>query len=383
MVRDVAIVGVGQTESKHSIPDKDFRELIYDAAKKAFSDANLTPKDADALITNEYDFYSGVSIADEYTPDQVGMRLKFNNLVCDDGTIALINAYMLILSGAVDIVVVESHSKVASDVVNYPEVLLFALDPIYNRPLGGHPYYIAGMDALKYLNDTGIHPEDLAMVVVKNKNNALRNPYAGFGAKLTVDDVLNSKIVFYPLREYDISPLADYAGVLILASDDAAKSITDSPIWIRGVGHCTESGYPESWVWGSASWLVNASREAYRRARIDNPRKSINVIELTEPFSYQELQYLNAIGVCHKDDVCKLLLDGYFNINGSLPVNPSGGCLGMGYAPQAAGLQRIIEIVLQLRKEAAGRQVNDAEVGMAIGSTSEIVKSGGVVIMST
>nr|MDO8082575.1 acetyl-CoA acetyltransferase [Candidatus Freyarchaeota archaeon] len=381
MSKAVAIVGIGQTESRALTPTQDFRELIYSAAKRAYNDAGLTPRDLDALITNEYDFLAGISIADEYTPDQVGARLKFDNLVCNDGTIAFINAYLLILSGAADIVAVESHSKVATDVVNYPEVLLAALDPVYNRPLGGHPYYIAGMDMMSYLDGTDTTEEHCARVVVKNKGNALLNPGAGFGAKLTVEDVLRSEDAFWPIKLLEIAPLADYAAVVLLAAEDKAKSITDNPVWVTGVGHATDSSYIECWSWGEAQWIKTAAQEAYKMAGISEPGKEVNIVEVSEAFSYQELQALEALNIC-SGTAGNLLESGTFDLEGSLPVNPSGGCLGMGYAPQATGLQRIVEVVTQLRGEAGKRQIPDVELGVAVGSDSEIIKCGGVVVLS-
>ena len=381
MSKAIAIVGIGQTECRALTPTQDFRELIYTAAKKAYNDAGLAPRDIDALITNEYDFYAGISIADEYTPDQVGARLKFDNLVCNDGTIAFINAYMLILSGAADVVAVESQSKIATDIVNYPEVLLAALDPVYNRPLGGHPYYIAGMDMMSYLFDTETTEEQCARVVVKNKGNALLNPNAGFGARLTVEDVLSSEDAFWPIKLLEIAPLADYAAVVILASEEKAKAITDNPVWVTGVGHATDSSYIENWPWGEAAWIRNAAQEAYRMAGISEPWKQINLVEVAEGFAYQELQALEALNVC-SGSPGNLLEMGTFDLDGSLPVNPSGGCLGMGYTPQAAGLQRIVEVATQLRGEAGKRQIPDPEVGVAVGSDSEIIKCGGVVVLS-
>ncbi|MFX1534178.1 MAG: acetyl-CoA acetyltransferase [Promethearchaeota archaeon] len=381
MSNTVAIVGIGQTDSRALTPTQDFRELIYSAAKRAYNDAGLTPRDIDAFITNEYDFYSGISIADEYTPDQIGARLKFDNLVCNDGTIAFINGYLLILSGAADIVLVESNSKIATDVVNYPEVLLAALDPVYNRPLGGHPYYIGGMDMMSYLHASGTTMEQCARVVVKNKANALLNPSAGFGAKLTVEDVLKSESAFWPIKLLEIAPLADYAGVVILATKEKARAITDNPVWVTGVGHATDSSYIEGWPWGEAQWIKTASEKAYKMAGINEPGREVNIVEVAEAFAWQEFQALEALAVC-SGSPGNLIESGKFNLDGSLPVNPSGGCLGMGYSPQAAGLQRLIEIVTQLRGKAEKRQIDDAEIGVAVGSDAEIIKCGGVVVLS-
>ena len=109
MTNAVAVIGIGATASRVSTPTQDFRELVYEAGKRAYTDAGITAADVDGMISAEHDFYAGLSVADEYTPDQMGMRLKFNNLVCDDGTVAFVNASMMIFAGLAEIMVVETH----------------------------------------------------------------------------------------------------------------------------------------------------------------------------------------------------------------------------------------------------------------------------------
>ena len=124
---------------------------------------------------------------------------------------------MLVKTGHFDLIAVEAHSK-ASDIQTYEGIVNFAFDPIFNRPLGGHPYYVAGMEMMRYLYETGTKREQCAQVAVKNKRNALLNPHACYGAKITVEDVLNSETQFYPLKKLEISQLSDGCVVFLAVS---------------------------------------------------------------------------------------------------------------------------------------------------------------------
>jgi len=134
----------------------------------------------------------------------------------------------------------------------YEGIVNFAFDPIFNRPLGGHPYYVAGVEMMRYLYETGTKREQCAQVAVKNKRNALLNPHACYGAKITVEDVLNSETQFYPLKKLEISQLSDGCVVFLAASAEMAKKLTDRPVWIRGVGWCTETPCLETRDWGKS-----------------------------------------------------------------------------------------------------------------------------------
>ena len=198
MSERVAIIGVGWVGYRPVTPEVSYKELTYEAAVKAYADAGIDPRrDVDSFVTVAEDFIEGTSIFDEYVPDQLGAVLKPVHTICGDGLHGLIAAYMQILTGAMDIVAVEAHSK-ASDILTFADIVAFALDPIFNRPLGGHPFYVAGLEMNRYLHETENTKEMCAHVVVKNKKNALNNPYAAYGVNITVEDVLASEPLFYP-----------------------------------------------------------------------------------------------------------------------------------------------------------------------------------------
>jgi acetyl-CoA C-acetyltransferase len=364
MNKKVAIVGVGYTNFRSTTPDLSYRELTYEAATKAYEEAGVEPKDIDSFVSSAEDFFEGYSIADEYCPDQLGAVLKPVNTIAGDFLQSLITAYMMILTGMLNIVAVQAISK-ASNMITLRDLELFAFDPVFNRPLAENPHFVAGLEMNRYLYETKTTREQCAKVVVKNKLNALNNSYAGHGAKITIEDVLNSEIVSYPLTRLDISPSSDGAVVMVLASEETAKKLSKKPIWIRGVGWCSDTFSLENRDWEELISTRLAAEMAYKMADIENPKKEIDVVELSDIYSYKELQHLEALKFCDKGEAGKMIDDGVTEIGGEIPVNPSGGSLGVGNLYECSGAQKALEIILQLRGEAGKRQIKNANIGLA------------------
>jgi len=350
----VAVIGIGSSGFKVSTPDLSWKELMFLAAKKAYEDAEVNPrKDVSTFITCAEDYWEGFSIYDEFTPDQVGAALRPMCTVCADGLHGLACAYMQILSGVADIVAVEAHSK-ASDLLSYNGIVLHALDPIYNKPLGGHPYYVAGLEMRAYMNDTNTGEEDIANVVVKNKRNAQKNPLAVYPKDIALDDVLKSEYAFAPLKKTEMSELADGCIVLVLSNEEVAKN-KKNPVWVEGVGWASDTPWLESRDWPNADYARIASNMAFKTAKTEASK--IDYLEVDDKFAYKELQHLEAMGFCEKGQAKTMLGEGQLEKDGELPVNVSGGSLGVGNLIEASGLHRAYEAVLQLRKEAKERQV--------------------------
>ncbi len=378
----VAIVGVGYSGFRTITPDVSYKELMYEAAVKAYEDAGVDPRrDVDSFVSVAEDFNEGTSIFDEYVPDQLGGVLKPVHTISGEGIHGLIAAYMQILTGAMDIVVVEAHSK-ASNILTLPHILAYAMDPVLNRPLSANPLFIAGMEMNRFLLETGTTEEQCARVVAKNRSNALLNPSAAYGATLGVGDVLASEMLSWPLKRLEVASHADGAIVIVLASDGAAQELTDLPIWIQGVGWCNDSFSLETREWAGAYYAHRAAQMAYRMAGIRNPQGEIDFAELDDTFAYKELQHLEAAGLCRTGEAGLLTEEGYTELDGALPVNPSGGSLGVGHLLDASGLARVLEVVLQLRGEAGERQLPDVETGLALGWRGLPTTSGAAVVLS-
>jgi acetyl-CoA C-acetyltransferase len=367
VVERVAIVGAGWYGYKSITPELSYREIMYEAAVRAYNDAGINPRtDVDSFITVAEDMNEGTSIFDEYTPDQMGAVLRPNETIPGDGLHGLAVAYMQIMTGLLDVVVVEGHSK-ASNIMHPAHIVAYAMDPIYNRPLKLHPSAVAGLEMQRYLFESGTTLEQCAQVVVKNRGNALFNPLAAHPADLTLGDVLGSEPVADPLTRLMIAPPADGCIVFVLAADHVARSLTDTPVWIKGVGWANGSYSLENRGWVDLDYVRLAADMAYRTAGIRYPQGTLDFVEIDDSFAYKELQHLEALGLCRPGEAGTLTEEGATSLEGDLPVNPSGGSLGCGHLLDASGLGRALECVLQLRGEAGQRQLEDVEIGAAMG----------------
>lgn len=382
MKREVAIVGVGWSGYRSITPDLSYKELMFEAATKAYAEAGVDPrKDIEGFVTTAEDFHEGTSIFDEYVPDQLGAMQRPMHTITGDGLHGLAAAYMQIASGLMDIVALEAHSK-ASNILTLSHITAFAMDPVLNRPLNVHPYSIAGMEMTRYLEETGTTVEECAYVAAKNKRNAMLNPLAAFPADIEVSEVLGSAPVAEPLTRLQIASHADGAIVMVLAEGQTARALADRPIWVRGLGWCNDTPTLESRPWGQAIYAGLTAKMAYRTAGMRSPGTEIDFVEIDDSYAYKELQHLEALGLCDEGQAGAWTAAGGTELTGELPVNLSGGCLGCGHLLDASGLARALEVVLQLRGDAGRRQLEGAETGMAFAWRGVPTTAGAAVILS-
>lgn len=366
LVRDrVAVVGVGHAGFAPITAGISYKELTFEAAQRAYSDAGVNPRtDVDSFVTVAEDFLEGTSIFDEYTPDQMGAALRPMHTISADGLYGLATAVMLIGSGIAEVVALEGHSKV-SDVLTLERIVDFAQDPVLTRPLGLHPAYVAGLEMRRWMEETATTEEHVAYVAVKNRRNALDNPAAAYPASLTLQHVLDSALVADPLRQAEVAGRADGSVVLVLAGERAARRLTGRPVWVLGVGWSQDAPSLESRSWGEARYLRLAAERAYEMAGIRQPRSAVSLAEIDDTYAYKELQHLEALRLARPGEAGILTEEGMTERGGDLPVNPSGGAIGMGNLFEANGLARAMECVLQLRGEAGERQVAGATTAVA------------------
>lgn len=358
----VAIVGVGWCGFKPEMKELSFREMVFEAAVKAYADAGVDARsDVDAFVSCQEDFWEGVAISDEFAPEPLGGVLRPTYTVAGDGLQGIASAYMMISSGAFDVVAVEAHAK-PSDIIRIDKVFEMALDPQYVRPLNiENPYFVAGLDARAYMERTGAERVHLAMVTVKNRGNGLLNERASYAARLEVETVLNAEPIVDPLTDYDIAGFADAAIVMVLASEEFARKRSDKPVWLEGIGWATEvgTGLMERHSWGEMPSMRLAAKMAYAQAGISDPRRVTDFAEVEDRFSFMELLCLEELGIVERGRAHLMLERGEFEVKGSYPVNVSGGSLAMGVTLEATGLARLLEAVLQLRGEAGSHQLRD------------------------
>ncbi|MCX7959517.1 MAG: acetyl-CoA acetyltransferase, partial [Deltaproteobacteria bacterium] len=274
----VGIIGIGCTGFRPVTPDVSYRELIFEAAQKAYLEAGLHPKEIDSFVSATEDFYEGNSIADEYVPDQLGAVMKPVQSVTSDFLQGLGIGYMMIKTGQFRTVAVEARSKL-SNVETLDEIKAFALDPVYIRPFKENADFIAGLEMRRFLERTGNTEEQCASVVVKNRKNAIDNPYAGYGAVFTEEDVLNSEPISLPLKHLDKAQTSDGAVVCVIADESTAKSLCKNPIWIDGIIWYSDNANVWSRCMSEANYIKLAAKKAYEMAGIKNPLKDTQFAE--------------------------------------------------------------------------------------------------------
>lgn len=382
MAERVGIVAVAQTKYHPNRADANEGELVYESVRQVLQETGLTfAQDGtgiDATITCSQDFWDGRTISSCNVMSYVGGHHSDEDKVAEDSLNAVYTAAARILSGHQDIVLVASHCKESQ--ADKRGIENAAFDPIFLRVLGLDFLSAAALQARRYMYKYGITPEQCARVVVKNRGNARKNPFAQEPLDITVEDVLGSQILASPIRQLDAKPTSDGACAMILAREKKARKLTAKPVWILGVSNCYETHYLGDRDLAECDALVTAAKKAYSMAGITDPMKQINVAEISEEYSYQELLWMEGLGLCSRGEAGKMIDAGVTRMGGQLPVNPSGGMLS-GNPTVVAGMTRVAEAVLQLRGEAAERQVTGARTALAHGFTGACGQLQGVMVL--
>ena len=376
----VAIIGVGLTKFGE-LWESSFSQIFVEAGINALKDANMEGKDLEAIFIGNMS--GGRFVDQEHVSGLIADHTGLNPLpstrveaACASGGLALRQGVMSILSGFHDIVVAGGVEKMTDVLTGQTtHTLATAADSEWETFLGATFPGLYAMIARKHMEEFGTTREQLAMVSVKNHANAKHNPYAQYPFEITVDDVLNSTMVADPLRLLDCSPITDGAACVILASEKKAKEFTDSPVYITGSGQAsgTISLHDRERI-PVVDSTINASNEAYKRAGVQ--AKDIQVAEVHDAFTIGEILGIEGLGFVDLGKGGKATEDGITKIGGKIPVNTSGGLKAKGHPVGATGVAQAVEIALQLRGEAKGRQT-DADVGL----THNVGGSGGTALV--
>ncbi|HPI51038.1 MAG TPA: thiolase family protein, partial [Smithellaceae bacterium] len=296
--------------------------------------------------------------------DASGAAHKNISCVEGDGAYGAFYGMMRVLSGSYKTTLVTGHTKGSESVSSL--ITNAAFDPIYERSLGMDMITACAMQARSYMHRTKTTAQQMALVSVKNHGNAFKNPLSQLPLKIAVQDVLQSEMIADPLHKLDCSPVSDGCAAVIIAHESVAEKFKQQPVWIKGVSFCADSFFFGDRDLSHARSLAEAAKKAYAMAGIRDPKKEIDVAELYDAFTYQELLWLEEMGLADDATAGKLLEKGEFNIDGRLPVNASGGLLS-GHPVIAAGLYSMGAVVRQIRGDAGGFQVKKAKTGLVHG----------------
>jgi acetyl-CoA C-acetyltransferase len=359
-MRRVAVVGVGM--SAFGVRnDVTIQELAWEAVREALDDSGLEQKDIELSVvgtvnTRGYELMPAV-VVNEYS-GLTGRGPLRVEAACATGSAALWTAYSAVASGQVDVAIaigVEKMNEV--DTATSLAVGGRAGNYLWEFHMYGttFPAYYA-FYATAHMQKFGTTEEQMAMVAVKNHKYASRNPKAHFQFEVTLEEVLKSRPIAWPLKLLDCSPISDGAAAAVLASEDVARKITDTPVWIEAIGYSSDtSNFTRRPHYLGLEATRKAAEMAYRRSGVE-PRQ-VEVAEVHDCFTIAEIMAYEDLGWVEKGKGGIFIAEGQSELGGKVSVNLSGGLKAKGHPLGATGLAQIYELVKQLREERErGRQ---------------------------
>jgi acetyl-CoA C-acetyltransferase len=384
-MREVAVIGGGMTLFRRRLKETG-KELSYLATKMAMEEAGVEKKDLDMVVMGSApDAFDGIHIKGDNLLDGCAAAGKpyvrvFNG--GGTGVFAAIAGWWHVASGVADIALVVCEEKMGSCYPHPQTAFRHIWDPFLDRPLNPNLVWLFAMEMNRYMTVHNIKKEDIALVAVKNKRNAVGHPCAQLAdPNITVEDVLNSEMMAWPVQRLDISPPSDGASALIYCSKEKARQFTDDPIWVGGVGWTIDSTMWTNRDLYFPQYVANAAKMAYKMARISNPFKEIDIAEPYDPFDYKELHHIEGLLLCKKGEAPILTREGVTQRDGDLPTCPSGGLLGVGNPIAATMGQKVCELYWQLTGKAVKRQVpGDPRVGVGQ-AWGDIMQMGTVIVL--
>ncbi len=359
MSRKVAIVGIGQTRHTGRRPYQNDGELIYDAVDLAMKDAQLSRKDIETVIMGNMDLFEGHYLNDAMLTDYAGSTGKSGikmNTGGTVGTMEVVTAWYNIASGNCDTALVIGWEKHDEGPVTSAITTIY--DPAYMRNFGVGALSGLAIMSIDYMMRSGCPIEIGALVRSYMSENASRNPNAHMREKFTPEQVLNSRMVLYPLTLLMICPTSLGACALILASEEKARKITKKPVWIKDhvTVHAGEGGGMGDTDGGRKNTEIVAGTTILKRNHITRPIEEIQFMEMYDPNPFFHPGFFEDFQLCPEGEGWKLVEKGITNREGAFPISPSGGVLCTN-AIGDSGLVRVAEAALQLRGDAGEHQI--------------------------
>jgi acetyl-CoA C-acetyltransferase len=357
MSRPVAVVGVGQTKHAARRSDHSIMGLVREAVDRALADAELEHEDIDAVVIGKApDMLEGVAQPEQMLVGALGAHMKPMIRVHTAGSVGAstaITAATHVQSGLYDRVLTVAFEKQSEGNA------MWALSPSmpFTPPLvagaGGFfaPYCRA------YMTKTGAPPHIGPMIAANARENAGRNEYAHLTDPMTVEDVMNSPMLWEPIRYLETCPSSDGAIALVISNEEEAKRGPRKPAWIKGAASYAEA----LWVPGRDQVSPRAgkvcAKHVYDKAGIKDPWNDIQTAEIYVPFSWFEAMWLENLGFAAEGDGWKVVDRGDQKFGRHLPINPSGGVLCTNPIG-ASGMIRLGEAALQAMGRAGAHQVD-------------------------
>ncbi len=355
----VAVVGVGHSKFGKRT-DVNVAELAFESIKQAIDDAGVDRKDIKNVIVGSaggwYEESLPAVVVNEYAGLSSAGTMRVE-AACASGSAAVKVAHDSIATGGADLAMAVGVEKMTEvDTLTSIELIGRAGSYMWEFENFGmtFPAYYA-LYAVAHMSKFGTTEEDMSRVAVKAHHYGAMNPLAQFQKEITLEKAMGSQVVSWPLKLYDACPLTDGSAAVVLASEDLARTLTDTPVWIKGIGYSSDSANlsrRSNFVGLDAT--VTASKRAYEAAKITPDM--VDVATAHDCFTIAELMAYEDLGFCKKGEGAKMIREGQTELGGKIPVNLDGGLKAKGHPIGATGVSMTVEITKQLRQEAGRHQ---------------------------
>ncbi|WP_113700487.1 thiolase domain-containing protein [Nonomuraea lactucae] len=361
MANRCAVIGVGQTHYTTKRGDVSIAGLVREAAIRALDDAGLTFKDIDAVVIGKApDLFEGVMMPEAYLADALGAAgkpmMRVHTAGSVGGSTGLVGA-SLVQGGVHDRVLVVAFEKQSES--NATWALSTHLPFNASLVVGAGGYFAPHIR--EYMRRTGAPAHIGTLVAVKDRLNALKNPYAhlkipGIDRRM----VESTPMLWEPIRYLETCPSSDGACAMVLSSE---AKVTGTPAWVHGAAMRSEPIFRAGRDTVNPRAGKDCAADVYRQAGVTDPRRQIDVAEVYVPFSWYEPMWLENLGFAADGEGWKLTESGATALDGDIPWNASGGVLSSNPIG-ASGLIRFAEAALQVRGMAGEHQVDGARLAL-------------------
>ena len=374
-MRSVTITGAAQTVHASRRPDVTLGELCLEAIAPAVAESGLAWPEIDAIVWGSGpDLLQGTRNAhlSELVP-LIGSAkpiLRIHTGGATGGSVFQAGA-VLVASGYCRAVLCVGAEK-ASEPDDVQAILNTMWSPLFEQPIGLNAIDMFSLQAVRQMELHGYALEHFAQVAVKNRRGGARNPFAQLRSEVSIEQVLESDVIAWPIKALESCPRSDGACALVLVEEGLAAR-AQAPVWLLGMAERADSMFIGDRIDDALSEIIDAvslrdaAHDAYRQARVSSPREQISVAEIYAPFPCAEMKACEALGFCDRGQAHRLVESGALELDGDQPVNPSGGPM-CANPIGATGLVRIAECVGQLRGEAGAHQVDGARTAVASSS---------------
>ncbi|WP_329248605.1 lipid-transfer protein [Streptomyces sp. NBC_01478] len=375
------VAGVGMTKfEKPESREWQYWDMVREAGNAALADAGISYGDVEQVPVGYCFQPSTAGQRAAYELGLTGIPVYNVNNNCATGSTALMLARQLVEGGAADCVLALGFEKMKRGALGGgSDGGDFATSPVarhYGIMAARHGFemtpptaQIFGDAAREHMEKYGTTEAQLAAVAAKNHRHSAHNPYAQFQDVYDVDDILAARVVHHPLTKLQCSPTSDGAAAAVVVSERFAQERELAGPLVEIVAQAMTTDTEDSFASGFCVDVVGqpmsraAARQVYERSGLGI--EDVDVVELHDCFSINELLTYEALGMCEPGESGKLVESGATTYGGRWVVNPSGGLISKGHPLGATGIAQVAELVWQLRGTAGERQVPGAEVGLA------------------